>query len=270
MDYMIIFFLFGALTIMGAGAGAIVNQHFNISGMWGSMFMIVITALTVMSGLGGVINSISFLVPFLVTTVIAVSISSIVVNFNYASASLTSILPNALTQNWLWSTILYVSYNILLSLAVLGPLGYAANDEKTIRKGSIIGGTVLGAAGISIYFALLKNADYIINKEVPMTYIAGQISEFAQIIYIIILIIAIYTTAVGSLYGFAARLEISKKINLKTLIIFTSILAFICTQFGFSNLIKYLYPLVGYGGIVFLVGMLMQPFRGILTLGSTK
>jgi len=64
----IIFFLFGALTAMIAGSGALVKQQFGINPFWGNLFMAAFTALTVLTGINGVINSISVVVPFLVTS----------------------------------------------------------------------------------------------------------------------------------------------------------------------------------------------------------
>jgi len=38
--------------------------------------------------------------------------------------------------------------------------------------------------------------------EIPMIYLAGSLSYILQIVYALVLIGEIYTTAVGSLYGF--------------------------------------------------------------------
>ena len=68
-----------------------------------------------------------------------------------------------------------------------------------------------------------------------------------------------YTTAVGSLFGFTSRISNAKKVSVihrnkwVLIVVFTSIMAFFASSFGFSNLVKFLYPVVGYGGILLLV-----------------
>ena len=70
IDFIITFFLFGALTAMIAGTGALFVQQFNLSSLLGNIIMAVLAAITVLTGINGVINAISFVVPFLLVAVI--------------------------------------------------------------------------------------------------------------------------------------------------------------------------------------------------------
>ena len=263
IDYIITFFLFGALTAMIAGAGAVLAQQFNISSLWGNIIMGVITALTVMTGIKGVINSISIVVPFLIISVLGISILSLI--FNPASSTNMEIISNVtvLKGNWLWSAILYTSYNIVLSIAVLGTLGNNARNRISIRNGAILGGLGLGLGAIAIYFAMSNNIIDVIDKEVPMIYIAGRISYIIQLIYAVVLIAEIYTTAVGSLYSLTSRIVGMQKANTNYFIIATSVAALIASQFGFSNLVQYFYPIMGYGGILLLVCLIYKGLKRI-------
>lgn len=265
LDFLITFFLFGSLTAMTAGSGAIFKQQFNIPAVWGNLIMIILTTITVLTGIEGVINSISFVVPFLMVAALGVSVGAIFfIPLNNSREYYT--LGNGLVGNWLWAAVLYASYNIIISVSVLAPLGNNAKDKKTIKKGSILGGLFLGLGAAAIYFTLGRNLKDIMFMEVPMAYIAGKISSFIQVIYVIVLLAEIYTTAVGSLYGFTARLShsnssskqwklLSDKIN-KIVTIFTAILAFLVARYGFSNLISHLYPVMGYGGCILLISLL--------------
>ena len=151
-----------------------------------------------------------------------------------------------------------MSYNTVVSIAVLSPLGVKAQSIKVIRNGAILGGIGLGAGSVMIYLALSGYIQIISHLEVPMIYIAGNISFSVQAIYTIVLVAEIYTTAVGSLYGFASRVSefTNSLFSEKTLIIISTLLALAVSQLGFANLVKYLYPLVGYGGLVLLVCLL--------------
>jgi uncharacterized membrane protein YkvI len=263
IDWIITFFLFGALTAMIAGTGALFQQQFNLSPIIGNVVMAIITALTVLTGINGVINSISIVVPFLLASVLGISIYSIFKSPPDLSQAVVGVEGSGLITNWAIAAILYISYNTVLSIAVLGPLGLQAKNKKTILYGAVLGGLGLGIGSIMIYFAMFGNISQITKLEVPMIYIAGTIAPIIQIVYAVVLIAEVYTTAVGSLFGFVARLtENNKSRNRGRLIILiTTILAFFASQFGFTTLVTYLYPMVGYGGIVLLICLIIEKWK---------
>ncbi len=71
----------------------------------------------------------------------------------------------------------------------------------------------------------------------------------------VVLFAEVYTTAVGNLYGFTAKVTTFEHPYIKWIIAGITVLSFTVSQFGFSTLVKYLYPLVGYGGFVMLLGL---------------
>lgn len=262
IDYITTFFLFGCLTTMLAGTGAIFVQQFNLSALTGSLLMTLLTVATVLTGINGVINSISYVVPFLLTSAVGVSIVSLFkTGPDISVVAVTTVTTASLIRNWLWASILYVSYNTLTSVAVLSPLGAKAINRKSIRNGAVLGGLGLGLGAICIHFALFRHYNSIANLEVPMAFIAGSISYTMQITYTIVLIAEIYTTAVANLYGFSARIIDIENPSAKYVIIGSSLIAFFSSLFGFSNLVKHLYPLMGYAGVILLLCLLYTKLK---------
>ena len=96
-----------------------------------------------------------------------------------------------------------------------------------------------------------------------MIFIAGEIAPIVQALYAIVLIAEIYTTAVGSLFGFASRMIGGQKkpIKEKILVLCTAAAALFASRLGFSNLVRYLYPLVGYCGIAILVSLIITTLK---------
>lgn len=262
IDYIITIFLFGSFSAMIAGTGALFTQQLNLPGVIGNILMAVLTALTVLTGINGVINSISFVVPFLLAAVIGTSVFSIINTPPDTVHAAINTGEYGLMNNWFLAAVLYVSYNTILSIAVLGPLGASAQNKKAIRNGSILGGLGLGMGSVMIYFALSGSASEIAGLEVPMIYVAGKISYFAQIIYALVLTAEVYTTSVGALYGLAARItDIQKNpVNGRIVVALSTVAALLASQFGFSNLVKYLYPVEGYCGIILLVCLAYTTF----------
>ena len=254
MDLLITFFLFGGLTAMLAGTGALFAQQFGIPAVFGNVLMVIITAITVMTGINGVINSISAIVPFLLVSVVGISLFSVFGSSSTAvTADVAAIGGNSLIRHWLLSAVLYVSYNTVVSTAVLAPLGASAKSEKAIFRGALLGGLGLGVGMTAVFLTLRNNMSSIQGLEVPLIHIAGNIGRVVALIYAIVLVAEVYTTAVGGMFGFSARLGERLHYRPATIIITTGVAALVASFFGFSNLVRILYPLVGYGGIVLLV-----------------
>lgn len=258
IDKIVTFFLLCSFIAMISGTGALFAQQFNLPVMYGNILMTVLTTATVLTGISGVINSISFIVPFTLTGVVVISIFSIAGTPLSIVTAMPIIGDNRLLPNWILAAILYVSYNIILSIAVLGPLGSEAQDIKSIRNGVILGGLGLGLGSLMIYLTLSGNIWRIAHVEIPMMYIAGKISRKMQYIYAAVLVAEIYTTAVGSFYGFTSRIIDLEKNTVRSgiIVVVSATIALIASQLGFSNLVKYLYPIEGCAGILLLVSLI--------------
>jgi len=263
IDLIITVFLFGTFSVMIAGNGALFEQQLKLPATAGNIMMAVITALTVLTGINGVINSISFVVPFLLSVVLAISVISAVQNPVNPGALSPVPVTNGLFNNWFVASVLYVSYNTVTSVAILGPLGNEAKDRKSILYGAILGGGGLGFGAAMIYLALSGHMAYAAKLEVPMLYIAGNISPILQAIYSIVLVAEIYTTAVSSLFGFTTRITgmFRKPVKGRYIVACSTAVALLSSYMGFSNLVKYLYPLIGYCGIIILASLLVNSVR---------
>lgn len=257
IDGVITFFLFGALTAMAAGTGAIFKEQFGLPYLLGSLLMMVATMLTVLLGISGVITAISNVVPLLLVSFLGIAIATLILTpiDPYAVARWAQ-ASRAPVPFWPLSAIIYVSYNLVLGISVLAPLGKHVDNSKIIQKGALYGGIGLGIGALAINLTLLANVPAISGYEVPMVFIAAQFSPVIQGAYSIVLLAAIYTTAVGSLYGFAERITDQGTRTFKWLAIGTSLVAFVAGQLGFSNLVRILYPTAGYAGLLMLAGLL--------------
>ncbi len=256
IDIVITFFLFGTLTAMIAGSGAIFAEQFSVPSIWGNILMTVTAVITTLFGISGVINAISFVVPLMLTGVLSITIMTV---FTSLPISLSTFQYNLAGQapvpHWALSAIVYTSYNLVIAVAVLAPLGAEVKDNSKLKKGAIFGGLGLGIGASAILLSLILNFPGATTYEIPMIFIAGRFSPTIQIIYSIILLAEIYTTAVGNLFGFTIRVTKSRGNLYRIIIITGGIIAFITSRIGFSRIVHYLYPLVGYAGFIMLIGL---------------
>lgn len=93
------------------------------------------------------------------------------------------------------------------------------------------------------------------NIELPIIYIANTLGSWGKYIYGIVVLIAIFTTAISSGYGFLTNITKTRR---KYLIIsgIICISSIFVGQIGFSNLVNILYPIFGYLGIMQIIFLL--------------
>ncbi|QGG46643.1 YkvI family membrane protein [Heliorestis convoluta] len=258
IDGVITFFLFGALTAMAAGAGAVFSEQFGLSSYLGSLLLLGLTLAVVMVGISAVISAISYLVPLLLLSLLGIFIATLWFHpVDWAVVGQATDPRQAPVPFWPLSAINYVSYNLVLAVAVLAPMGKHVLDRSTLRQGAFWGGLGLGVGSLAIFLTVISYLPGILAYEVPMAFIAAQFTPFVQIAYSIILLLQIFTTAVGSLFGFASRLTSQESPSFRWILLGTVAGAFVAGQFGFTNLIRILYPAVGYAGLLMLAGLLL-------------
>ncbi len=255
IDYVITFFLFGAFTAMAAGAGAIFAEQFQWPSVIGSAIMVLITLLTVMLGLNGVINSISLVVPVLIGTVFGIGLWTVLATKFYLNPVIGTVPTRAAVPFWPFSAVIYVSYNIVMAVAVLAPLGAKYNRPDILLRGGILGGLGLGLGALAIFMALAPNLLPAAKYQIPMIYVAGKLNPVLRTGYSLVLLAEIYTTAVGSLYGFVARLTSPEEPKARYYIAGAGAIAFLASRLGFTVMVRTLYPAVGYAGLLLLLGL---------------
>lgn len=263
LDWVITAFLFGGLVTMGAGAGAIFSEQFGLPFVWGSILMIGVSLFTVLFGISGVVRSISIVVPLLFVAVFGVAAYTIATDYPALLATLRSYSEpsRAPLPYWPLTTILYTSYNLVLAIAILAPLG-AVSGPNRLRTGAILGGIGLGIGATLINLAILTHIKRAAAYEIPMIMVAGTVSPLVKTVYTLILLSEVYTTAVGSLYGFVARLSKQGTPRYRYLTIGAGVAALGLSQYGFSNLVGTLFPAVGFAGLLMLGALALTFVRG--------
>lgn len=252
LDWFISFCFLGVLVVMAAGAGAVAEEQLGLSSLAGSLLIMILTCGTVLSGLNNVIKTIGFIVPFLLITVLAVALISVISNpISPEKLSYFRSVPASPAAGWASSSILYVSYNLLLAVAILSPLGAAAKNRKALLKGAFLGGLGLGAGLLAINLALLSGLPQILSYEVPMVYLASSFHPLLALAYGIILLLEIFSTTVSIMFGFVSRMALTGR-QKYFWAGFASLGSILASQLGFSRIVATVYPLMGYFGVIFL------------------
>jgi hypothetical protein len=265
VDWVITFFLFVAFTAMIAGTGAIFKEQLGLPLIVGNIFMAIITLLTTLTGIAGIINAISAVVPVLILGVFATGTYTLLTNPGSPFAGNVALNTTPILPNPLLSGIVYASYNLVMAIAILVPLGKEINNKSNLFKGALLGGIGLGTCALIIQTTLLLNMPEVSRYEIPMLFVTNKISPVFTIVYSLILISEIYSTALGGLYGFVARFTNAKSTKYVTYSVITTAAALVCSQLGFSNMVRYFYSVVGIAGLILLGGLTYTALVGKLS-----
>ncbi len=254
IDGIVTVFLFGALTVMAAGSGAVFVEQFGLPALLGSLIMLGATLGTVLLGLHGVITAISLIAPVLLLAVVSIAVVSVWTDPGQFLVNLLhwSEVGRTPVPSWPLAAVLYLSYNLVLAVPVLAPMGVVARPGS-LRTGAMLGGLGLGLGVAAINSAVLTRVPEAAGWEVPMLVVAGGISPVIRVAFTVVLFAEIYSTAVASLYGFTARLrEQGRDLLYAALATASSAAALVTAQLGFSTIVSLLFPAVGAAGFLLL------------------
>lgn len=254
INFVTTFFLFGILVAMVAGTGAVFEQEFGLPLYTGLAIMAGLSGITVISGLGRVIDAISIVVPFLIAAVLGVGIC--IISSGHLDLTWSSPASAALPR-WHLSGLAYISYNLTLSVPILVPMGNLAAPQ-TLKKGAFLGALGLGISAFVILLTILAAAPEITGFEIPMLVAAGKISPAIRLLYALVLIAEVYTTAIGSLYGFVSRMVPDNSRWFKPFTIIVAACSFLAGQLGFSQIVATVYPVAGIAGFIFIAALLWE------------
>jgi uncharacterized membrane protein YkvI len=253
-----IFFLFGLVVVMTAGAGALLNQVFAIPTLGGSALMIVVLALIAMWEAKGVLAVFSITVPLLIVTAMICGVLSFFCLEGGHIIARPFSEANPLLGNWLFSTIAFVSYNMMAAIAILVPIASEVKEEKTIDKGILQGAVQLMMVFVCILLPLILHQTMLAGEELPMLTLAENIHPVIVIVYALLLFCGMFGSALSCLFGVSVRIKKIINIQTKTLIPALVVMAFSGSVLGFKELIAILLPICGYIGFLAMIGITMH------------
>ena len=254
-------FLFGIFVIMIAGAGATLAEYYGINPYVGRIGMTVIAFLSVILSLKKLTDILGSMGVVIIVFSVSVGLISFFQNPGGLMAANDAIATMTLTKTaggWFFSSILYPAFNAICVLIFAAGIGTSANNEKEALYGGLLGGVLFGLAVLCMNLGLMVNINSVFGKEVPTLTLASQMGSAVGVIFSIIIICGVYTTAVPMLWSTASRFapEGTKRFKLAALVL--ALLALALGMTDFSVLVNTIYPVSGYAGILLMGVMLYR------------
>jgi len=255
MDGLSLVMLPGGLVVMLAGGSAVFSEHLGLPGWLGTMLIAGVTIAILSRGLKGVVTANAALVPLKVAVILLICFLTLIYSGEGAGGEINHGSSAGSRVNWLWSAILYVSYNMVVPVAVLSSLGGKVTAREGVL-GGVAGGIVLGLVTAMVYLAGRIFYPQITGYEVPLLYIAGQMGSVVKVALGPLIWLAILTTAIADAHGFASRFADARTRRYKLIGTALVLMAVPLSTLKFSYLVGMLYPLFGYVGLILLIALL--------------
>ena len=251
-------FLFGVVVIMTAGAAAILTDFLDLDIVLSSVIVTVIILLLALLGLQGLVTAFSLLVPVIAAGAVVIALCVLVKHGTTPAPTVGSV--SKLLPNWGVSALTYTAYNLLGTVTIMVPFAPFIKDERTLRRGLGGGAFLLTIMAWSMIAALvvLPEAG---GFELPMNLLAAEIHPILELIYGILMLLAMIVSALGCLVALQTQLELEwpkLAAHHRLSLAVTLAVSCIASLLGFGTLIGVVYPVFGYASIPFFVCLLAR------------
>lgn len=257
LDCSMIFSCFILSFVMIAGAGSSLGQQFSIPSWIGSLVCAgMILAVSYME-FDKVIGALGIFTPMILIIILAAFLVVLTGDpvpwekMLEASAGMESSLPNIYV-----SVLNYFALCMMTSTSMLFVLGGSIMGLKNAKKGGVLGGFFTGMITVLIALLLVSRIDLVADANVPMQKLLGLIHPALGFVMTFIIFGMIFNTGFSACYSLAKRLSGDNESRFRTLMPLIVLIGFVLSFVGFKKLVAFMYPVLGYLGILLLAVLL--------------
>lgn len=257
MDWATLVTLFSIGFVMFAGGGSNLQQQFGWPTWVGGTLMLILVLLTGKLNVDKVTTVIGMITPFIIVFIVlatAYTIATTDVDFgaasNYAVDEVSTTLPN-----WWISALNYTGLNVLCAVSMSIVIGGNFLDGRSVGLGGLFAGIIylalLGLLVTSLFFVVRE----VNGQDLPVLEMINQINPALAYPMTIAIFSMVFNTAVGMFYAMAKRLTRNKPEKFYTVYFIACIIGFALSFIGFQALVGWVYPILGYMGLLVIAVM---------------
>ena len=152
--------------------------------------------------------------------------------------------------NWLISALNYNGLALMLAVSMSLVIGGDNISPREAGWGGVVGGIIysvmMGLAG----FSLLMNSDKAQGSDIPMLSLVDDVNPTLGAVMAVIIYLMIFNTAIGMFYALGKRLSAGHEKRYPVIFVTGCLAGFAVSFAGFKTLMNYIYPIIGYMGIL--------------------
>lgn len=257
LDYSLVFTCFVIGFVMIAGAGANLNQEFEIPSFVGALICSLMIIFLSMLDFEKVTKIIGFFTPLIFLFIIIAFVYAFIMKSH--DFSVVEMLAKKQPTNTpsIWIAIPnYFSICFITGTSMAIVMGGDIMNPKIASKSGLIGGALTGLLGLMIGFTIYAEIAEVSGTNIPTQIIIREISPWLGLIMSLVIYGMIFNTGISVYYSMAKRFSGESKRRFKIYIILLVSVGFALSFFGFKKLVGIMYPVLGYIGLLLLATMI--------------
>ncbi|MCQ4620214.1 hypothetical protein KBX19_03145 [Corynebacterium sp. CCUG 71335] len=265
MDITTMFTLFCIGFVMVAGAGSNMEQQFGFPTWVGSAIMVVLLLLSGLLDIDKLTNVISFITPLLIICLLG----AFVITVMNMPDNLSSI--NELAQqnqhasgtfgNWLVTALNYATLVLIMDASMMLVFAGSHLNPAQAGKGGLLGGIMFAVLLMILVFVLFFNMEHVMDADLPLLKVFDSMHPTVGTVVSVVIYLMIYNTAVGLFYALGRRLSHDKPAKFRPYYFIVVLIGFALSFIGFADLVGWVYPVLGYLGLILAIIMGVAWFR---------
>jgi uncharacterized membrane protein YkvI len=254
LDWVLIIGDFVMGFVMIAGAGSNLQQATGLPAWAGALICALLIILVAFMDFEKITGVLGVFTPIMIVMILLITLWTFVgksYDFNAIDA-VAKTMPRAMDNVWL-SVINYYALCAMTAVSMAFILGGSIIRIGIASKGGTLGGAMIAVIITAASFALYANIPAVKDADMPMLAIVSNISPILSWIYAFTIFALIFNTAFSLFYAIARRFSNGSEKRMRIVLIAIVVAGYIFSFGGFKNLIGWMYPLLGYMGILLLI-----------------
>lgn len=232
-------FLLIGTSVMLAGIGTMGSTP--LAGLLLRLGTGALILVTLAKGSRGVVTLSGWLAPILVVILAVFALHRLFVR--------SVCLPEHGSWRAVEASVLYGSYNLGFSMAVLASVHHQIRTAQERWKLAILANAILGFAMLLLYFALATLNPDQLREAFPLIHLVESLGPLAFAGYRFMLWAAMFSTAIAHSLALVNRLSQPEGCSWGKVSFFVIAVSLSLSYFGFSTLIRVAYPILGLAGL---------------------
>jgi len=261
-EWLMPLFLLGIYVIMLSGASSLLSEYFGLPPAFGRILMLVLSLGTVLLGLERLTNVIGNIGPVIIAFVIAVALGCIFAHpagIAEAASDYQAYHMTKATAAWWLSGITYGTFCAFTLMPFLAGIGKTLKSEQECTKSGALGSGAFAGTAILLSCGMSAYLPQLFDKSVPTVLMADFLIPGVGVVFSVIMLAGIYTTAVPMLWSVCNKLVTDDKSRkFRIMAVAFAALSYFGGSLPFATLINIIYPYMGYFGIAVLACIVLK------------
>ena len=253
-------FIFG--FVMTAGAGANLNQQFDMPFWVGAFLCTALTIVVSFLDFKKIIGVIGVFTPMILVMIAVIFMTNVLGrHWDFEEMNrISQTIQSPFSSVWM-SVVNYFAVCVMSAIAMAFVMGGSIFKINEAEKSGAWGGFMVGVIFFITTLILFANSDKVVKSDVPMLAIAKEVNPVFATLYAFVIFGLIFNTVFSLYYALGKRFAAGSEKRFKFFVTAFSLSGFLVSFMGFRQLVAVMYPIIGYMGLLMLVVLVVASYR---------